>query len=59
MQQLELKNVREVKGGVTLARHGDHDQVNQLDTIFILQGGIILGVNQHVAIQQYLRNRRP
>lgn len=59
MQQLELKNVREVRGGVTLVRHGDHDQVNQLDTNFILQGGVILGVNQHVAIQQYLRNHRP
>jgi hypothetical protein len=43
VQQLELKNVREVKGGVTLARHGDHDQVNQLDTNFIVQFGVILG----------------
>jgi hypothetical protein len=59
VQQLELKNVREVRGGVTLARHGDHDQVNQLDANCILQGGVILGVNQHVAIQQYLRNHRP
>ncbi len=59
VQQLELKNVREVRGGVTLARHGDHDQVNKLDANCILQGGVILGVNQHVAIQQYLRNHRP
>jgi hypothetical protein len=59
VQQLELKNVREVRGGVTLARHGDHDKVNQLDTNFILQGGVILRVSQHVAIQQYLRNHRP
>jgi len=34
-QQLELKNVREVRGGVTLARHDDHDQVNQLYANFI------------------------
>jgi hypothetical protein len=35
VQQLEVKNVREVRGGVTLARNGDHDQVSQLDTNFI------------------------
>ncbi len=59
MQQLELRNVREIRGGVTLARHGDHDQVNQLDANFILQGGVILRVNQHVSIEKYLRNHRP